>query len=1481
MINGVEFGVWSAEEIRKISVVEITESSKTVLKGIPIENGLRDERMGPLHVWSKCKTCNLNKRKCPGHFGHIELVKPVYHISWVSSIICWLKIICKECGNTLIKDYTEPNVCRSKHLNYWSKNVHTKCPKCSMKQFKYSWSRKSGTILINKKKYKIHDVIEHLEKLDESVVKRLNMSHPRDMILKCIPVPPPLVRPPIMNGKAVRGEDDITYRLIQIMRQNNKMKKILNSKRPQHIIDNIQEHLQMSVTGYINNHKLPNVTVRSSKREYTSLQARLKTKEGRIRGNLMGKRCDFTARSVITGDDCLGMDEVGIPESMAKTLTVPVKVTGYNKKMLEEMMKTDDVRFVVRPNGSRIDVSCVNKHGINIDVGWTIERRLKDGDIVLFNRQPSLHKMSIMAHKARVMPYSTLRMNLSCTTPYNADFDGDEMNIHVPQTPEAQAEARNIMAVKYQIVSPQSNRPVMSVIQDSLIGAYLLTDDNVIMSKNTFFSCLIEMPGWDGKVEIKDEYTGKELISMCLPMVNWRNKSIEISKGRLIKGQLNKSCLGTSQGSLIHVIFNDCGASETILFVNRLQRIVHKWLCLHGFSVGISDMLSSLRNEINEEVTSAFKDVKHMNNEGQINARLNVCRDTLGNMVQKPLNNKNRLYCMVSGARSKGSNINISQIMGVVGQQNLCGKRIPNTWTDRTLPHFKRGSSLPHEKGFIQHSYLQGLDPHELWFHAIAGREGIIDTACKTSVTGYLQRKFMKALESLVVHWDGSVRNADGSVLQFKYGDDGFDGCVVEKQIIETYDNVIVGIEEEKEALKQDYEFLQRHNTWKDPSIIDSNQYMLPIPMERIIDNARTLFSFPSTIIKDPYYIYNKVMDMLKLFDNEMIKILIRSYLNSEKLMKMKITRDEFNKIIHDVKSCRLICAAGESVGAIAAQSLGEPATQMTLNTFHFAGVASKNVTLGIPRLNEIINCIVNIDTPLVTLETTDLNQTYEEIKFYSLELLVSHYKIVETPDFNEIKSFLMFPDQEYKHIPSKKTLVLYLKDFYDVIAIKQTLGDCICAYTDGPNAIFQIQSEQEIDIGLLYEKDLKKRRIKGLKGADRTDIKEGKIHTSLTDIKQLFSLDNIVYNTISSNDIHQVVKTYGIEAGRSTILLEIRSILGFYGIYVNIRHILIVIDWMTFIGKLTPLTRHGIRNVDQSPLKRSTFEEVVEVINQAAVCNEEDELHGVSECIVMGRPPNLGTRMIAVEPDKDMIEKFSIPMPTSSWKTDDQDDSCAWGDDDEQDIYGPINPGVSSNDGEWDAPPIFVPNLHKQKAPMLQPPMLQPPMLQPPILQPPMLQPPMLQPPMFQPQFQTQFQQTVQPPMFGAMQNMFGSNQLKRKQPESPPSPMYSPPSPAYSPKSPQYHPEEPKTPEYDPGSPVSPAYSPQSPAYDPNEPKTPDYNPGSPVSPAYSPQSPAYDPNSPFSPHQSQLKTSELDSFSLGDPMFPIETRSRRTFF
>jgi DNA-directed RNA polymerase II subunit RPB1 len=1425
-ITCVKFNVWAADDIRKDSVVHITEK-KTFENGAVVENGLRDKRMGS--DGTLCLTCG-ESRKCNGHFGHLELNTPVYHISWVGNIIYWLRCICanESCQHVLIKDLSRPNIQKNRHLQHYSKRIYSKCPECSTKQPKYSWNREKAHIELNRVKYEIESVVKHLSKLNVDILDKVDLAHPKDMILTVLPIPPPSVRPAIMQGGKVRGEDDLTYRLIQIMRANDKLKKTIMDKRPEHIITDSKELLQNAVTGYINHTKVGNSKRKASKREYTSLQVRLQGKEGRVRGNMMGKRCDFTARSVITGDDHLKMNEVGIPISVAEKLTVPVKITAYNKSAIQDQLTLakSPIKFVIRPNGSRVDLSFVKRTGIKLDVGWSIERILQDGDIVLFNRQPTLHKMGIMAHEVRVLPYSTFRMNLSCTPPYNADFDGDEMNIHVPQTVEARAEARNIMAVKYQVVSPQSNRPVMSVVQDTMCGAYLLSCDSVRLSEEDMMDCINCMPGWDGIFHKQEEYTGKDLISYTLPVVNWSKGGVRIEKGVLLSGRLTKKVLGCSDGSLVHVIYNDCGPDETILFINRLQRMVHKFLAITGFSVGIGDMISEV--SVQDEITDAFSDINlNCDTENKINQRLNICRDTMGMKVQAPLDDTNRLYTMVKSG-SKGSNINISQIMAVVGQQNLCGKRIPDTWTKRTLPHFKRGSDGPKQRGFITHSYVQGLDPHEVWFHAVAGREGIIDTAIKTSTTGYIQRRFMKALENITIHWDASARNSDGSVVQFKYGDDGFDAMRIENQYIDSWDEPT----KEKygtdlKQLMEDHRYLHDINKWRDNGTKDTAWFQLPIPIDRIINNAKTLFSFPSKKV-GIRKAKKMVQSLVDEFDNDMLKILIRCKLSPHRLTREhKITLDELENIILNVNTEyeRVRAIAGESVGAIAAQSIGEPATQMTLNTFHFAGVSSMNVTLGVPRLEELINCTKSekMKTPLTIIQTDDPDTILKKIKHIRFSDLVDRIKITKTPDKKEVESFHVFPDKDYvPHQLNRETLVLYFKEWYDVLPIKEALKNTTCEYTDGPKPIFHIQLKDDGDIGIYYEQHIRKATIRGMKGAEQTikvkspGSKVYHVETSLSDLIQIMALKNIDLNSINTNDIHAVARVYGIEAARGTLIREIRQILSYYGIYVNMRHITLAVDWMTWIGTLTPLTRHGIRRVDTSPLKRSTFEEVVDVFNQAACSKEVDELNGISECIITGAPPKMGTNVVGTIIDEGIIEKFKQPYPKETSMFECGQNETWLVQDDEEDIYG--------------TKPSFDPWEDERNAWETQ---MQPPMLQPFGFQSAQPQFPGIQAqlPGLQMQFQGFQPQPAMPPQLPGLQMQPLTIQIPK--PDSPIAPKYgTPTSPCYSPTSPCY-------------SPTSPRYSPKSPQYDPNSPVAPDYEETTPTSPAYHPGTP---PGSPM---------------------------------
>ena len=796
------------------------------------------------------------------------------------------------------------------------------------------------------------------------------------------------------------------------------------------------------------------------------------------------------------------------------------------------------------------------------------------------------------------------------------------MNVHVPQTLESQAEARNIMAVQYQLVSPQANKPVMGVIQDTMVGAYLLSADDVRFSTQEMMQCVYAIKNWDGIFNRKKEYTGKDLISYILPYIHYKKNKVVITKGKFLKGRLTKKILGRGDGSLIHVMYNELGSRKTIDFINRLQCIVHKFLSINGFSVGISDMLSTVNVE--SEMIQAFKDIQLDSNvtEAKINQRLNVCRDTMATMVQAPLDDSNRLWTMVHSG-SKGSSINISQIMAVVGQQNLCGKRIPMTWTNRTLPHFEKHSNGPKERGFITHSYVQGLDPHEVWMHAIAGREGLIDTAIKTSQTGYIQRRFMKALENITIQWDGSARNADGSMIQFQYGDDGFDSMRVCNQYIDTWEKSNAT----KYDLMDDYAFLQDINKWRDDGSKDTGMFMLPIPVERFIDNA--ILNCPKSKKIGLRMVKQKMDTLLTKINNRMIQILIRAKLNPFRVVKeYKLSNMAMEDIIKHIEDEYAIinAIAGESVGALAAQSIGEPATQMTLNTFHFAGVSSMNVTLGVPRLEELINCTKSerMKTPSTILHTPDAKGLVKTLKHVKFEDLVERMYITRTPNKEEVSWYHIFPDENYvPYDPKKETIVVHLKEWYDILSIKECLSMVNIEYTDGPRSIVHIQIDTDEDVGVFYEQQIRKQTVRGIKFAEQTiKVKppgKSKYHveTSLSDLKKILELENIDFSTINTNDIHIVKQTYGIEAARTTIIREIRKILSYYGIYVNVRHITLAVDWMTWIGALTPLTRHGIRLVDTSPLKRSTFEEVVEVFNQAASAKEIDLLQGISECII------------------------------------------------------------------------------------------------------------------------------------------------------------------------------------------------------------------------------------------------------------------------
>ncbi|KAJ3327245.1 DNA-directed RNA polymerase II subunit rpb1, partial [Gonapodya sp. JEL0774] len=800
------------------------------------------------------------------------------------------------------------------------------------------------------------------------------------------------------------------------------------------------------------------------------IRQRLKGKEGRLRGNLMGKRVDFSARTVITGDPNISIDEVGVPRSIARTLTFPDVVCDYNRDELQRAVRNGlewpGANRVIRVNGDAISMKESSGAAANLVLqnGDRVERHIRDGDWIIFNRQPSLHKMSMMGHRVRVMPYSTFRLNLSVTSPYNADFDGDEMNLHAPQSHETRAEIKNIMAVPRQIVSPKDNKPVMGIVQDTLCGIRKFTVRDNFLTKDLVMNILMWVDDWDGVVPppaiLKPVplWTGKQLLSMIIPDINLigfaathpddekgdmsvGDTKVLIEGGELIAGTACKKTVGSSAGGVVHTIMNEHGPEAAKKFFDGCQRIVNYWLLQNGFSVGIGDTIADKATM--QSITNTIKDAKaavagfieraHANRldpepgmtiretfESHVNKVLNTARDQSGKMAERSLKIHNNVKQMVI-AGSKGSFINISQMTACVGQQNVEGKRIPYGFRNRTLPHFTKDDHSPESRGFVENSYLRGLTPQEFFFHAMGGREGLIDTAVKTAETGYIQRRLVKALEDVMVKYDGTVRDSLGQIIQFCYGEDGMDATGVERQQIETIKmndaeffrryrldlstaegrkwlpNYVTdevrrhllgdGLEANSSALEGELKALleDRHDLRTFIFRSGDSNWPLPSNIRRLIWNARNMarISHTTRCEMTPVEIIEEVNTLLRkcvVITGEdglskvaqtnatrLFGIHIRHLLAVKRIYsEHRLTRRAFDWLIGEIES-RFKAARvnpAEMVGTIAAQSIGEPATQMTLNTFHYAGVGSKNVTLGVPRLKEIMNVATNTKTP-------------------------------------------------------------------------------------------------------------------------------------------------------------------------------------------------------------------------------------------------------------------------------------------------------------------------------------------------------------------------------------------------------------------------------------------------------------------------------------------------------------------------------------
>ena len=809
-IKSIEFGFMSPKLIKEMAAIKIEHAELYDPDGYPIDGGLTDLHLGVVDPGLRCRTCGGTIGQCLGHFGYLELIKPVVHPLYGKKIYMILKSTCRKCSKPLIGDDIKE---MKSPLNEVYKKRKGTCPHCGEKQkdieFQKPTSYREGKVELTSE-----EVRQRLEKMTDEDVKLMKITggRPEWFVLTILPIPPVTVRPSITLETGERSEDDLTHKLVDVVRINERLRKNLEIGAPDFIIADIWELLQYHISTLMSNEisTLPPARHRSG-RALKTLMQRLSKKEGRFRGNLSGKRVNFSARTVISPDPRISINEVGIPMDIAKELTLQIKVTKNNINELKKLIlngpkQHPGANYILRSDGIRKKITDENKKDISeeLDVGYIVERHLMDNDITLLNRQPSLHRMSMMAHRARIMPYQTLRINLAVTIPYNADFDGDEMNLHVPQTEEAQTEAEMLMLVEKHIRSPRYGSPIITGKHDHVTGAYLLTRKEAKFSRKEAAELLFAIGIED--FEIKDEYTGREIFSMILPKdLNLEFKSsvyssgfddelVVIKNGVLKKGVIDDDALGEKTGKLIDAIERKYGSEATRQFIDKMTRLVLDVVTKKGFSISVADtnISEKARKKVEKSVEEYHQNTEKLIkdfNAGRIEGGVGLTRDMIlenkilqmggmasneaGETVKKDLPLNSSVIMAVTGAR--GSFVNLTQMCAFVGQEALEGERIHRGFAGRTTSHFKRGDIGLKACGFVSSGYKKGLDPFEFFFDAMNSRENLMDKSLHTRHSGYMERRLVNALQDLRVEYDGTVRDSKNHIIQFVAGEDGVD----------------------------------------------------------------------------------------------------------------------------------------------------------------------------------------------------------------------------------------------------------------------------------------------------------------------------------------------------------------------------------------------------------------------------------------------------------------------------------------------------------------------------------------------------------------------------------------------------------------------------------------------------------------------------------------------------------------------------------
>ena len=1365
-VKRLNFSCMSAEEIRSMSVVNITE---TMLyeRGLPRMNSVLDMRMGSTDRRFVCGTCKHIMKQCPGHTGKIEMATPVYNPVFVETTFRILRCVCFFCSKLLDTKLKKPV---SKHkqrrrlatISLNSRNVR-RCPHCKALQPNYSrnglqikkdFSKHKEEDFESKEEYLFaiqqffpSDALSILKNISDEACEKLGFNYfeygsgmkklqrPENFIIVVLLCPSTVMRPSIASSECsrTRGHDDLTLKLQDIVKTNTLLHaEVTSDKRtPQfeRLLDQLHGHLSIYMLNDSKNIKKPGNCIRTT--NIRSISTRLKGKKGRIRGNLCGKRVDFSSRTVVSPDASIDLDELGVPIYIAQKQTIPETVTNFNLNGMKHIIKNGECNSVFKNHGKTNQIEIKLKFldeekntslYQNLAVGDVVERHLRNGDVVLFNRQPSLHAFSFMAHRVLVMKnQNTFRLNVQATTPYNADFDGDEMNMHVLQTVQARAEAQELMSLAKNLISPQASKPIIGLIQDVVLGMWFLTARDQFFDRDFAYHVIGNLRGnqWtDFKnctpaiLKPKELWTGKQLFSCLLPAnfflgpkpnkhatteekktnSQLSDNVILVANGELLCGRLDKSILGGGSGGFVDVMARQFN-SACVAFISEAQRMALSFLQMFGFTCSYHDVKISknTHDSISRTIEKMYKNDERKNTtEDKRVQNISSCVDKSAVEAIKELRckgGKNGFLDMVDSG-SKGSVINLSQISGCVGTQMVCGSRIFSSGNSegRTLPCFERGDHSPRAHGFVGNPYFCGINASEFYFHLMGGREGLVDTAVKTAQTGYISRRVCKMIESTQSTYTGSVIMANGEILQPQYYGD----CFVAEHIQLVKCKCLTGSQLDKTKFSSLENFKFAHVLLR----------RIRKAQTRFHDHIEGLVEIPFNILD--YLRMNKIkLDKIdkNIFWNEKLD---HSFRDSDlSLVKLHLfenigdTIDEVGMEFIESRIWKSRINAGCMPGTIAAQSLSQPIMQMTLNTFHSAGKGCKMVTAGVPRLREILDATEKISTPTMTLRyTTPFNKSRKAIKrmirdykflpfikivksiteIYSKETLLEYF----TPSMNiffDTKFGLESIEEGFVAISFEITKTIHPKAvtnrllcFLGCVEKSQVLHTysafCdetwnVCCIFKNISAFLKIKNDFDTKKALRHtgQTMVEKVALCGhrnvtdfyVEKGSFTDTKTGistveyYVETSGCNLNFALNLPGVDQTRVIANNFWACYRLLGIEAVQNILFRECLKVLGDG---VSPRHIMLVIDAMTFDGFINAVNRHGMSRTRASPLQRASFEEALDVLIDACTFGTNVDVKGITECVVMGSPSTIGSGYCNImNTAVKASETFSLPF--------------------------------------------------------------------------------------------------------------------------------------------------------------------------------------------------------------------------------------------